>query len=751
MMSRIVWVVMLLASALRGIPEPQYSVPGLRAPVEIIVDRWGVPHIYAQNEPDLFLAQGFNAARDRLFQLDLWRRRGLGMLSEVFGPAYVERDRAARLLLYRGDMEREWASYGPAARQAATSFTAGLNAYVAWLERHPEALPPEFARLGYAPSRWRPEDVVRVRSHGLAMNVTSEVLRAQVVCKAGIQADRLLWRLEPAHRTRVPLGLDPCAIPADVLRVYQLGTQGVRLEGSTLVSEPRPPGEGSNAWAVSPRRTATGRPVLAADPHRSLTAPSLRYVAHLSAPGLDVIGAGEPMQPGVSLGHNGTAAFGLTIFGMDQEDLYVYRTKGDSYLYKGAWEPFRKVTERVPVPGGGQDVELAFTRHGPVIATDEARGLAYALRTAWLEPGTAPYFGSLRYLKARNFAEFAEVMRSWGGPPENQVYADANGHVGWVPGGLAPRRTGYDGLLPVPGDGRYEWAGFRDGQDLPRLLDPPEGFVASANEYNLPPGQRVGYEWDQPYRRQRIAEVLAADRRATVAGSARLQNDVLSTPARSLVALIRDLAPSEPAAARALGVLRDFDGVCAVDSGPAALFEVWLSRHLGPGFLRAMGLPPEATRFDMRILLDELRRGGHEDLLTRTLAAAYDDVAARLGADPAAWRWGDLQRTVFASPTGADVGPFARGGSSYTVNASVYHPGDFRQLLGASFRMVLDVGAWDKSIAINAPGQSGDERSPHYRDLAASWQRGEYFPLLYGKAAVEAAAAQRIALSPASG
>lgn len=741
-------VVLLLAAPLHIAPEKLYRVAGLAAPVEIIVDRWGVPHIYAENDRDLFLAQGFNAARDRLFQLDLWRRRGLGLLSEVFGPEHAERDRAARLFLYRGDMDREWAAYGPGARQAAAAFTAGINAYVSYLERRPEAMPPEFTRLGYAPSRWRPEDVVRIRSHGLALNLTTEVLRAAVVCQAGIEADRVLWRLEPAHRTRVPRGLDPCAVPADVLRVYQLGTQGVRIEEGALTGVPPAPADGSNAWAISPRRTATGRPVLASDPHRSLTAPSLRYLAHLSAPGLDVIGAGEPALPGVSIGHNGTIAFGLTVLGMDQEDLYVYRVKGDSYLYKGRWEPFRKVTERI----AGQPAELVFTRHGPVLATDPARGLAYALRTTWLEPGTAPYFGSLRYLRARDFAGFAEAMRTWGGPPENQVYADARGHVGWVPGGLAPKRLGYDGLLPVPGDGRYEWAGFRDGRELPRLLDPPAGFVASANEYNLPPGAPViGYEWDQPYRRQRIGEVLSADRRADLAGSARLQNDVVSLPARTLVALLRGVETEDPSAARALALLRGFDGVCAVDSAPAALFETWVSRHLGPGFVAQAGLPPEVPLFDLRIVLEGLARGGHEDLIVRTLAAAYDDVAARLGPDPDAWRWGDLQRTTFTAAAGEGVGPFPRGGSAHTVDASAYNPGDFRQLSGASFRMVLDVGAWDNSIAVNAPGQSGDPRSPHYQDLVGRWRQGEYFPLVYSRAAVEAAAAQRITLIPVPG
>ncbi|MFP5407330.1 MAG: penicillin acylase family protein, partial [Gammaproteobacteria bacterium] len=302
---------------------------GLASPAEILVDRWGVPHIYAGSEDDAFLAQGFNAARDRLFQIDLWRRRGLGQLAEVFGPAFVEQDRATRLFLFRGDMQKEWQSYSPDAQRIATRFAAGINAYVDWLAQHPERLPYEFRRLGYQPAHWTADDVVRIRSHGLTRNLNSEVARAKVTCQASLSADEIRFGLQPPDwHTKVPEGLDPC-LPKDVLKVFQLATQGVKLTPEALRSassdsvrlavagEPDDVTEGSNNWVVSPSRSATGRAIMANDPHRAYSAPSLRYIVHIDSPTLKVIGAGEPALPGISIGHNGTIAFGLTIFNID--------------------------------------------------------------------------------------------------------------------------------------------------------------------------------------------------------------------------------------------------------------------------------------------------------------------------------------------------------------------------------------------------------------------------------------------------
>ncbi|SDZ19017.1 penicillin amidase [Amycolatopsis xylanica] len=754
-------VLLATAAPVSAAPVSVYAVTGLDRPVTLVQDEWGIPHIYAQGTGDLFLAQGFNAARERLFQLDLWRRRGLGLLSEAFGPSYVEQDAAARLFLYRGDMDAEWASYGPEAKLAATRFANGVNAYLDWLARNPRAMPEEFRLLGHSPSRWRPEDVVRIRSHGLIGNLRNEVTRSRVTCAAGVKADQLRWPTQPADQARVPDGFDPCSLPADVLRTYDLATQAVTFTGTTLQAQAAPDfTEGSNNWVISGDRTASGRPILANDPHRGYAAPSLRYISHLSAPGLDVIGAGEPAQPGISLGHNGSVAFGLTVFNIDQEDLYVYQldpADHTRYRYGSGWERMTTLDEKIPVNGAdAKAARLSFTRHGPVIKVDEQRHVAYAVRSAWFQPGTSPYYGSLKLMRAKNFSDFKDAMRTWGGPAENQVYADTSGDIGWVPGGLTPIRKGYDGLFPVPGDGRYEWTGYQT--DFPSSLNPAKGFIATANEDNVPPEYRdrgYGYEFADPVRFQRITDVLGANPRSTVADSAKLQGDQLSLTAQRIVALVKH------------PVFDGWDGVEGVDSAPAALFEVWRKLYLGPGLVKAV-LPSAANliaRPDNAALVDALEHpepwfgadaiAKRDRLLADTLDAAYADVARRLGPDPAAWKWGDLQSTVFEHPLAPvagprlNVGPFRRGGSETVVNASGFRATDFRQTGGPSFRMVLDVGNWDASLATNAPGQSGDPASTHYRDLADSWASTAHVPLLYSRAQVERHADKRILLLPA--
>ncbi|MFB9907897.1 penicillin acylase family protein [Allokutzneria oryzae] len=768
----------LLSPAASAAAPVTFPVAGLDLPVRMVVDKWGVPHIYALNTDDLYLAQGFNAARDRLFQIDLWRKRGLGRLAESLGPRWAEQDRAARLLLYRGDMDREWASYGPRAKRVVTQFVNGINAYVDWLGQNPGALPEEFRKLGYQPSRWEPEDVVRIRSHGLVVNLFSEVLRSMSTCFTGdVNSDRVRAALEPARTPVVPDGLDPCAVAENagqLIDVYLKGTQAVTFSGDQVTVDARRR-EGSNNWVVGPSRTATGRPILANDPHRAIPAPSGRYIAHLSAPGIDVIGAGEPVLPGISIGHNGTAAFGLTIFSIDQEDLYVEQldpADHNRYRFNGSWEQVRTVKERIVVKGeAAREVELKFTRHGAVLHTDEERHQSYSLRSVWFEPGTSPYLGSLKYLGAKNVQQFRDVMRTWGGPPENQIYADTKGDIAWLPGGLAPKRAGFDGLLPVPGDGRYEWGGFLDGEQLPRAVNPAQGFVATANEMNLPANfpHGVGYEWAPPFRSQRIHEVLGASTRLTVADSVKLQNDQLSLEARRAIGALADLTPADPVAAQALRTLRGWDHVLGASSGPGALFEVWRDKHLGGALVAAIApaLAQLGQAPDPQVVVDVIenpRRWLGEDAVARrdkivetTLAAAWADVSRRLGPAPEKWQWGALHRTQFTHPLSGistpseqarlNVGPFPRGGSADTVDSASYSA-SFTQNSGASFRMVLDVGDWDESRAVNTPGQSGDPASPHYRDLARLWSKGESFPLLYSRAAVERNAAHVIVLVP---
>lgn len=763
-------------TALAAPVQERRAVAGLAAPAEIRVDTWGIAHIYAGSVRDAFFLQGYNVARDRLWQIDLWRKRGLGLLSKDFGPAYVAQDRAARLFLYRGDMAKEWASYGPGAQDNTTAWVAGVNAFVDEIAAGKRPLPLEFRIAGSAPDRWSAEDVVRIRSHGLTRNVPNEVGRAQIACKAGLAAARLYRFIEPKWTTKVPDGLDPCAIPADVLADYRLAGAGVKFSGppeQRVALEVPPEAIGSNNWTVAGSRTATGRPILANDPHREHGAPGLRYIVHLNAPGFSVIGAGEPALPGVSIGHNGKIAFGLTIFPVDQEDLYVYETRGDRYRYGDGWEAMTTVEEAIPVKGETpRAVTLRFTRHGPVLK--EAGDKAFAIRTVWSQPGTSAYFGSTGYMQAQDWPSFKAALAGWGAPSENQVYADTSGHIGWVAAGMVPARPNWDGLMPVPGDGRYEWKGFLKPDDLPSLADPKKGWFASANQMNLPADypvaqRKVGFEWSNAARFLRVEEVLAAKPRLTVADAMALQADPYDITSRRLIAVLATLKTDNPKLAGALALLRGWDHRTTADSPGAALFEVWTGKHLGRAVVAAA--TPEAVHgvigngdlAAVMALLENpdatLPATARDAVLASSLLGAFDEVSARLGPDPKTWAWGRLHHAQLehALTPLADaatrpllvVGPTPMGGTSLSPMAASWRPDDFRVVAGASFRMVLDVGAWDNSMTINTPGQSGDPESPHYRDLFPKWVKGEYVPLVYSRPAVEAATESVISLTPA--
>lgn len=785
-----------LAEMSSAVRVEQVDVSGLEQAAEIIVDQWGIAHIYAESDRDALFLQGYNAARDRLWQIDLWRKRGLGLLSENFGPSYVDQDRAARMFLYRGDMDAEWEAYGPNGRTYAEAFVEGVNAYVQQVLDGEMPLPVEFELTGTEPDLWSTEDVVRIRSHGLTRNASSEVRRAQVACAAGLEADALRRALEPEWEPEMPEGLDPCVIPDDVLRDYQLATQGVEFvppeEGADVasldhdqflrVTEDNIDRIGSNNWTIAPDRTSTGRPILANDPHRAHGAPSLRYIVHLNSPNMSVIGAGEPALPGISIGHNGTIAFGLTIFAVDQEDLYVYELNPDNpdqYRYNGEWEDMEVVTETIEVRDGeSQTVTMKYTRHGAVLQVDEENGRAFALRTVWFEPGTSAYFGSVDYMSAQNWEEFSEAIERFSTPSENQVYADVEGNIGWIVGAMTPTRENWDGLLPVPGDGRYEWE-FLDRQDLPAVYNPEKGWFATANEMNLPDDfdyerWRIGFEWSDPSRYQRIEEVLSENDNVSLADAMDLQNDDVSMLGRRLVGLVETLELSEgtdSTVQEALDLLKEWDGTVGVTSSAAVVSELMLRSHLGRETVQRAA-PEEARSLigngsitSVVALLespDESLGGDPEsartEILEAALVSAVEEATSLLGDDPDAWQWGALHKGYFRSnlvPLLSDrmvdqfnVGPLAMGGASTTPRAASYNS-DFEVTSGASFRMVLDVGNWDASRVINAPGQSGDPLSPHYRDLAPLWAAGEYVPLSYSREAVEANASKVLELNPA--
>ena len=457
---------------------------GLAEPVEILIDRWGISHIYAQTEEDLFVAQGFSAARDRLFQLELWRRQVTGTVSELLGPRTLDKDIGARLLRYRGDLDQELNHYHERGTAIFDAFVQGVNAYVTLTEQEPKLLPIEFRLLGTKPGRWTPEVVVS-RLNGLYSNVTSEVRNARLLQTMDTETLKSLSDFRPRNPDLSDHGVDLSLIDDDLLKLYVAARAPVDFVPEDIVPAYRTretdanaahaeltpvhwlgdwvaEGFGSNNWVVGGARTLSGYPMLANDPHRAVSVPALRYVVHLVGPGWNAIGSGEPTVPGVSMGHNEHGAWGLTIHGRDMEDLYVYGTNPDNpnqYRHQNEWEDMRILRETIPVKG--QDnvtVDLKFTRHGPVLSEDPDNNKAYALRAAWQQPGASPYLADLRYGRAKNWQEFREGASYHLGPAHNIVRADVHGDFGWQVTGLAPIRS-WSGVLPIPGDGRFEWSG----------------------------------------------------------------------------------------------------------------------------------------------------------------------------------------------------------------------------------------------------------------------------------------------------
>ncbi|HET9274721.1 MAG TPA: penicillin acylase family protein, partial [Gemmatimonadales bacterium] len=498
---------------------------------------------------------------------------------------------------------------------------------------------------------------------------------------------------------------------------------GARPSGERGPNERSP---GSNNWALSGRLTASGQVIVANDPHRNVANPSIRYIVHLNAPGWNVIGATEPVLPGVMIGHTERIAWGLTIVGTDQADVYVEEVNPgnrNEVRFRGAWEPLTLVQDTIRVKGAAPEiVVLKYSRHGPVFYEDTVRHRAYAIRSTMYLRGSAGYLSALRYHALADCREFLEAQRYYLAPAENMVCGDTGGNIAWQASGAAPRRRGWDGRLPVPGSGSHEWEGLRD--DLPRELNPGRGWIATANHDIHPPG------YDPPLfflpgpqrgRFDRIASVLSSGRRFTLADMRALQHDAYTEAGARDATLFRGWTASNPALERGRKALADWDGQHRRESMAAALYR-YASREVGAE-ARAAETPPERRKA----------------LLERAIAVGLDSLRATQGSDPAGWRWGRINRSELAHPLARafDIPPVERtGGRGFVAS------------IGATYRQIVDLGDLDASLATNLPGQSGQPGSPFYSSLAESFGRGEYFPLLFSRGAVERATTHRLVLTP---
>ena len=726
-----------LARTSLSVIEGSVTVRGLREEVSVVRDAWGVPHIYARSPEDLFFAQGYVMAQDRLFQMEMWRRSAEGRLAEVVGPAAVGRDRLARLLKYRGPVDdRELTAYHPDAKRLMTAYVNGINAIITADHRK---LPVEFVLAGIQPEPWRIETLLlRQISFG---DATSELQLARSVAEVGVAEANRRRNPDPWDELQVPDGLDVGAVAAShdamtaamrgggpikpaIASEYRSLVGGGAADDGGLRREP-----GSNNWVVGSALSATGKPVVANDPHREVSLPSLRYIVHLHAPGWNAIGASEPPFIGVAIGHNDRVAWGLTIVGTDQHDVYVEAlnpSNHDQVRWNGGWEPIRTVREEIQVKDGEpQPVELRFTRHGPIFHEDSARHRAYALRSALHEPGTAPYLAGLRLSQTSNCREFLEAAMHWHAPSENLICGDVDGNIAWQASALTPKRTGWSGRLPVPGDGRYEWRGFR--QDLPRELNPARCFIVTANHNVQPKGYSPPLMFknaDTRFARiTRLLQLIVPGRRYAIDDHRRIQNDARSLRASADLHTFAGWTAQQRDVERARAALAAWDAVYTKESAAAAVYEMWRDVVDAGG----RGQSRAASAMDRKAL-------------EASLAQAVDRLTKAPGADPGRWRWGRMHTRGFAHPfvPAFDLATVERPGGAGTVAAD-----------GASFREILDVADWDRSIVTNAPGQSGQPGSPYYGNLLPLWADNRYFPLAFSRKAVDRHAAHTLTLRPA--
>ncbi len=799
---RTIFLLIIFSVCLNAQENINLDLQGLEKPVEILVDQWGVPHIYAETEYDLFFAQGFYAARDRLFQFEIWRRQASGTVAEILGSRELKRDIGTRLFMFRGDIEKEMNHYHPRGASIITAFVDGVNAYIDQTEENPELLSQEFKLLGIKPGKWTPEIVIS-RHQGLLGNITRELRIGRAVAKLG--ADRIK-ELTWMHPKEAVLDLDPSIdkelLFEDVLGLYNAFRRPVRFRPEDLVAEVQNRNKkdflerykkqeeewatlqmeessviGSNNWIVSGEHTQSGYPIMANDPHRSISAPSLRYMAHLIGPGWNVIGGGEPEIPGISIGHNEHGAWGLTVYRTDAEDLYIYKTNPDNpnqYWYEGHWEEMRIIKDTINVKRSNPEiVELKYTRHGPVVFEDKNKNAACAVRCGWMEIGGSPYLASLRMDQSTTFEEFREACNYSHIPGENMIWADREGNIGWQSVGIAPIRRNWSGMVPVPGDGSHEWDGYLPIIAKPNIYNPENGIFVTANE-NVTPldyehWDAVGHDWADPYRGDRVKEFLNSGRIFSVQDMADLQTDYLSIPARTLVSLLKRVDVSEhEKAQKAKDYLMDWDFKMEPNSIAAGIYQAW--ERIIRAVMEHQVMPPAAAEYlnlQMKQVMDMLifpdgKFGsdavqGRNEFLKATLIEAIASLERKLGTEMNKWQYGqeNYKHVIIRHPLSSalneewrkkfDVGPHPRGGNGFTANVTGH--GD-NQTHGGTFRIIVDTGNWDHSLATNSPGQSGNVDHPHYRNLFPIWAKDQFFPLYYSRSKIESVTNYKIKLQP---
>ncbi len=760
--------------------DGRIEVAGLSGRIEIVRDRNGIPHIFARSAIDAQFGLGFVHAQDRLWQMEMNRRIGAARLSEVVGDAGLSIDRFLRTLGIYRHAERTFDNLDIETRAGLEAYAAGVNAF---LETRSGPLPPEFLILRHTPEPWRPADSlawIKMMAWDLSGNWGAELLRA-----------RMARRLTPRQISELYPPYPENGIVA--LRDYAALLGDLPLDAlQAALPAPPNPNNGSNNWVLSGTRTATGKPLLANDPHLGLGAPSLWYFAHLSAPGLDVIGATLPGVPGVVLGRNDRIAWGFTNTGPDTQDLFIERidpANPENYLTPTGSQPFETRREVISVKGGADEIlDVRETRHGPVISdilddAGEVVGEREVLAFAWttLRDDDLTAQASRKLNQARNWDEFVAALRDFHSPQQNIVYADVDGNIGFYAPARVPLRDSRNtlrGMMPAPGwTGTNDWVGFIPFDELPNAFNPQSGAIATANNQIVPDDYPyfITAEWSAPYRAERIKELLNAREKHSIQSFKDMQGDVRSPFARIFLPYLLGAQVTGEAASEALTLLRAWDGTMDRDRPEPLIFSAWyreLTRlvyadELGDLFEDYWGFRPI---FMANVLggdgqwCNDISTGPRETCagqISLALERALSELQDDYGDDIGDWRWGDAHsahsehRPFSGQPVvGAlfDI-DLPSSGDAETLAAARFSISDsenpFRQFHGASLRAIYDLGDPNRSLFIHSSGQSGNILSG-YRGFSEAWRNVEYVPMTTDRREIEIDAKGTLILEPAS-
>jgi penicillin G amidase len=775
----------------------EIHLAGLGATAEILRDRYGIPHIFAGTPADASFALGFVHAQDRLWQMDMSRRIASGRLAEIVGPGALETDRFMRTLGVRRAAEANLRTLDAETRALLDAYAAGVNAFIA----SDPVLPPEFWLTGARPEPWSPVDSVawvKMMAWDLGGNWRNELLRMRLA--KTLPLARIHEFLPPYPGERVPLIADLkelySSMERDAVRLAEnRGQTTISVRKGKSWSDPDLPdkeGLGSNNWVVSGAHSASGKPLLANDPHLGLTAPPVWYFAQLSAPGLNVIGATLPGVPGVVLGRNERIAWGFTNTGPDVQDLYIEKLDAaGGYLAPEGARAFEVIDETIKVKGAESErLRVRISRHGPVIsdvmrtAQDLApRGHVIAFAWTALAADDRSMQAALKFARAREWDGFLAAARDFHSPQQSIVYADIEGNIGFVAAGRVPhRKPGNDlkGLAPAPGwQAKYDWADYIDFEQLPRSFNPASGAIVTANQRITPPGYPhfISSEWQPPYRADRIQQLLEATPKHTVQSFARIQADVVSLAMRELLPKLLAARPRSEGARKALALLAGWDGAMApgrvepliawawwreltraiyADELGDAFRQNWLARAIFVG--KVISGDSELARW-----CDDVRTPAVEtceEALALSLEAALADLARRYGTDQARWRWGEAHlarhehRPFGRQPLLAALFDITvpSPGDAYTVNVGRNNLGDEMQPYAnrhaASLRAIYDLSNLEQSLYIHSGGQSGNILSDHYEAFSAAWARNEYIPMRAERKTLDAEPHQLLRLRP---